>query len=135
VTPDETLRALAALEAGFKRDDEALAALAPCAPDETALPVLIADYGIQTLTAMVLLAAGTTEPAELDELLETNVTARMCAALGRTWAGWAASAADEASGGLARAVIDAVLSFTEGGGDEHVLPLLAGLRAQALEAP
>ncbi|MFE9427542.1 hypothetical protein ACFYNO_31740 [Kitasatospora sp. NPDC006697] len=135
MTPDENLRALAALEAGFRRDEAALAALSQRAPDEAALPVLLAAYGVRTLDAMVLIASGTTDPAELDTLLQQNVTARMCATLGRTLTSWAAEAPDAASGDIARAVIDAILSFTQNGDESCVLPLLAGLRAQALEAP
>ncbi|MFE0458581.1 hypothetical protein ACFW1A_04870 [Kitasatospora sp. NPDC058965] len=133
MTPDETLRALAALEAGFKRDDQALAALARRAPDEPGLPVLVADFGVLTLDTLVLLASGLAGRPEADEFLRTNVTARMCAALGRTWTGWAAGADDGASGEIARAVIDGILSFTEGAGEQHVLPLLAALRDQALQ--
>ncbi|WP_280728214.1 hypothetical protein [Kitasatospora sp. MAA4] len=135
MTPDEVLRALAALEAAWKHDDTALAALAQRGPDEVSLPVLVADYGDTTLQALLTLAYradGLTDPDELDERLRVDVTARVCTSIGRTLTSWAATAPDEAAGDVARAVLDAIVNFTEGADEDKVLPLLAALRASAL---
>ena len=140
MTPDETLRALAALEAAWRRDDLAVAALAQRGPDELALPALVAEYGDQVLGFLVALAFGVREemePQALDAVLEQirgDVTARMCTVLGQTLKTWAAGAPDEAAADIARAVITAVLNFTENAGEDDVLPLLARLRANALES-
>ncbi|WP_035791911.1 hypothetical protein [Kitasatospora mediocidica] len=133
--PDEVLRALAALEAAWKRDDVALAALAQRGPDEAALPVLVADYGDMTLQALLTLAFradGLTDPDELEERLRVDVTARVCTSIGRTLTSWAATAPDESAGDIARAVLDAIVNFTEGADEDKVIPLLTALRATAL---
>ncbi|MFF7638261.1 hypothetical protein ACFZB9_34705 [Kitasatospora sp. NPDC008050] len=137
MTPDDTLRALAALEAAWRQDSRALEALAECGPGETRLPVLVADYGDLVLDSMLSLACGIhggMDEAEFDaamERKEADVTVRMCAALGRTLKSWAATAPDSASGDVARAVVDAVHTFTAAG-EEDVLRLLAALRAGVL---
>ncbi|WP_280728107.1 hypothetical protein [Kitasatospora sp. MAA4] len=136
MTPDEILRALAALEAAWNHDDRALAALAQRGRDEPALPALVADYGNLTLRALLTLAFGgdgELSPQELEAQLQADVTARMCTSLGRTLTTWAAAAPDEASGDIARAVLDAILNFTAGPVEDNVLPLLTALRATALD--
>ncbi|WP_035803435.1 hypothetical protein [Kitasatospora mediocidica] len=136
MTPDEVLRALAALEAAWRQDDTALAALAQRGRDEPTLPVLLADYGNLTLRALLTLAFGDdgqVSPEELEQRLQADVTARMCTSLGRTLTTWAATAPDEASGDIARAVLDAILNFTAGPVEDNVLPLLTALRATALD--
>ncbi|MDH6108663.1 hypothetical protein P3T36_002416 [Kitasatospora sp. MAP12-15] len=140
MTPDETLRALAALEAAWLRDERALSALAERSPGELSLPVLVAAYGDQILDSLVSLACGIrpaddSDPegqAAAEERKQTAVAARMTAVVGRTLTTWAASAPESASGDIGRAVIDAVLNFTAGTGEKHVLPLLAALRSSAL---
>ncbi|WP_280664785.1 MULTISPECIES: hypothetical protein [unclassified Kitasatospora] len=140
MTPDETLRALAALEAAWRRDELAVTALARRGPGEVALPILVAEYGEQVLGFLVALAFGVREgmePQALDAVMEEirgDVTARMCHVLGQTLKSWAANASDEASADIARAVLTGILNFTENAGEDDVLPLLARLRASALES-
>ncbi len=134
MTPDETLRALAALEAGWKRDDDALTALAQRGPGEAPLPVLLAEYGEQMLQSLLILASGIADPQEAIECLRADVTARMCTVLGQTLRTWAAGADDEAAGDIARAIVSAILNFTGTQEEERMMPLLAQLRANALHS-
>ncbi|WP_371494077.1 hypothetical protein OG871_03185 [Kitasatospora sp. NBC_00374] len=140
MTPDETLRALATLEAAWTHDEQAVAALAQRGPGEPTLPVLVADYGDLVLQSLVTLALGIDESegdegAEAaSEAMRTDVTARMCTVLGRTLRTWAAGADDGAAADIARAVIAAILNFTEDADESDVLPLLTALRAKALDS-
>lgn len=139
MTPDETLRALAALESAWRQDEEALAALTQRGPDEVPLPMLVAEYGDLVLQSLVTLALGPHDPTDPEEeqaaadRRQADVTARMCAVLGQTLRTWADSAPDEATGDIARAAITAIVNFTVSADDNQVLPLLAQLRAHALD--
>ncbi|MER8186035.1 hypothetical protein [Kitasatospora sp. NPDC094015] len=140
MTPDEILRALAALEAAWRHDGPAVAALAQRGPGEAALPVLVAEYGDLVLKSMVALSLGIggeeEDPeamAAAAEVMRSDVSLRMCTVLGRSWRSWAADAADGAAADIARSVISAILNFTEEADEDDVLPLLTALRAKALE--
>ncbi|MGW6916617.1 hypothetical protein ACWGB8_22740 [Kitasatospora sp. NPDC054939] len=141
LTDEESLRALAALEAAWREDEEALAALAARRPEEQPLPLLLARYGEFTVTNILALAFGINgemsaeEFDEASERLARNVVARICSVLSETQQAWAASAGDDvdAAREIARSVIDAILAVTEGGVDGSVLPLLGALRQHVLK--
>ncbi|MFB7617461.1 hypothetical protein [Kitasatospora sp. NPDC056181] len=144
LTLDESLRALAALEAVWKEDDEALTALAAGGPGEQPLPGLVAAYGehaIDTLMALAFgLQSGMTdeELAALTDAVSANIGARMAALLAQTLRAWAGTAAADdlgATRAIARTVIDALRAVTEEPGKTDVLPLLATFRTYALSHP
>ena len=58
LTPAEALRAVEALEAAWKRDDRALAALEDNGVGEQPLAHLIAEFGATVLETMVLTSTG-----------------------------------------------------------------------------
>ncbi|MGW4898194.1 hypothetical protein ACWEQL_39025 [Kitasatospora sp. NPDC004240] len=141
MTDEESLRALAALEATWREDDEALAALAARRPDERPLPLLLADYGEFTVTNLLALAYGINDrmsPEELTEASEQlagNVVTRVCGALAQTQRAWAEECGDDVGTArqIARSVINALLAVTEGGVDGSVLPLIGALRQHVLK--
>lgn len=134
------MRAVAALEAAWADDDEALAALIRSGHGEQPLAVLIAQYGTSRLQTMVLLATGIADLdgddrqealAELREGLVSHMTTVALSMMD----GWALSAGDDvqATGNLARHVLRAILSFTtDGDRPQEVQALFAHLRADAI---
>ncbi|MFE4477607.1 DUF2637 domain-containing protein [Kitasatospora sp. NPDC056789] len=83
LTADEALRALAALEAAFKDDDEALTALAASGPGERPLPALVAAYGEHAMDTLMALAFGLRatmsdeEIAEISDAVSSNIGAHL----------------------------------------------------------
>ncbi|MFF9647315.1 hypothetical protein [Kitasatospora aureofaciens] len=140
LTPDQVLRAVAALEAAWGGNDEALAALAQDVPGEQQLAVLIGEYGTLMLETMLLTVTGTRglpeaqrkeAVGEFTGSLNGHV-AELAAGFLRGWARNADSSV-RAIGGLARAVLQALLSFTTDGDERTELQaLLDYLRADAL---
>ncbi|GAA2906376.1 hypothetical protein GCM10010524_42660 [Streptomyces mexicanus] len=140
MTGDQVLRVIAALEAAWADDDDALAALVHRGPGEQPLAMLVARYGASRLQTMVLVATGITgldgtalqeAMAELREGLISHVTTVALSMMD----GWARSAGDDvqATGDLARRVLQALLSFTTDSDDpQEVQALFAHLRADAL---
>ncbi|MER7757286.1 hypothetical protein [Kitasatospora sp. NPDC097643] len=144
LTVDEALRALAALEAAWKDDDEALSALAAGGADEQPLPALVAAYGEHAMDTLMALAFGLRssmsdeEIAELSDAVSANIGARMSALLTQTLKSWGAAAANDdlaVTKAIARAVIDAMRAVTEEPSKTEVLPLLATFRTYALNNP
>ena len=140
LTPDQILRAVAALEAAWTHDDIALAALARGGHEEESLAVLVAEYGSTALKTMVLVAAGLQDLEEADQqeameaFREGLVSHTTMLAVGMLQ-GWALSAGGtvEATGDFARGLLKALLTFaTDGDDDEDVLAFIALLRADAL---
>jgi hypothetical protein len=141
LSPDEVLRAINALEAAWKRDDDALAALGGSGVGKQPLAQLIARYGASAVerTALVSIGAGHLPRAEAElALMESGdgLGHHMLILLGLTLANWAADARDDvqATGALGRSVLQTMLSF--GHGDEEsrnleVTLVFAGLRAGA----
>ena len=139
LTPDEHLRALAALEAVSANDDAALAVLA--APGERPLPELLAVYGEHNLQRILLAAFGinaATGPDEMAELLaEMNSTQQ--ARLAFILIGTLRQVADRAGGDLATAkivgmaVLNAIGTFIDEG-DAAVAVVLRALRQEVLKA-
>ncbi|WP_316527910.1 hypothetical protein [Kitasatospora brasiliensis] len=141
LTVDEALRALAALEAAWKDDDEALSALAAGGPGERPLPALVAAYGEHAMDTLMALAFGLRatmsdeEIAEISDAVSSNIGARMSALLTQTLKAWGTlAAADDLSVTkiIAATVIDAMRAVTEDPGKTEVLPLLATFRSYAL---
>ncbi|MFF0410624.1 hypothetical protein ACFYUY_09310 [Kitasatospora sp. NPDC004745] len=144
MTVDESLRALAALEAAWKDDDEALAALAAGGADERALPALVAAYGEHAMDTLMALALGLRssmsdeEIAELSDAVGSTIGARMSTLLTRALKTWGELADRDdltATRAIAHAVIDAMRAVTEDPSRTEVLPLLATFRSYALAHP
>ncbi|WP_031078757.1 hypothetical protein [Streptomyces sp. NRRL WC-3742] len=141
LTMDESLRALAALEAAWKDDDEALTALALCGADERQLPALVAAYGEHAMDTLMALAFGLRatmseqEMVDLSDAVSSNIGARMSALLTRSLKAWGeATAADDlpVTKAIAHTVIDAMRAVTQDPAKTEVLPLLATFRTYAL---
>ncbi|MGV9884537.1 hypothetical protein [Streptomyces sp. NPDC003006] len=62
LTPDQVMRAVAALEAAWANDDDALSALARGGHDEQPLAMLIAEFGASRLQTMVLIVTDIPNP-------------------------------------------------------------------------
>ncbi|MFJ2781581.1 hypothetical protein [Kitasatospora sp. NPDC087315] len=141
LTPDQILRAVAALEAAWSHDDDALVALARTGPGEQPLAVLVGDYGTLMLETMLLtvtgirdLPEGKDRPSAVEEFNGhlAGHLAELTTVFLRGWARTAGSDA-QAAGDLARAVLQTILSFTTDGDDRtEVQALLDHLRANAL---
>ncbi|MFE3502041.1 hypothetical protein [Kitasatospora sp. NPDC059160] len=138
---DEALRALAALEAAWKDDDEALVALASGTAGERSLPALVAAYGEHAMDTLMALAFGLRssmsdeEIAELSDAVSANIGARMSALLTQTLKAWGTlTPADDLTitKVIAHTVIDAMRAVTEDPNKTKVLPLLATFRNYAL---
>ncbi|MFJ8472428.1 hypothetical protein [Kitasatospora sp. NPDC094011] len=141
LTMDEALRALAALEAAWKDDDEALSALAMGGAEERSLPSLVAAYGEHAMDTLMALAFGLRssmsdeEIAELSDAVSANIGARMSALLTQTLKAWGTVAIPDdlaVTKIIAHAVIDAMRAVTEDPSKTEVLPLLATFRNYAL---
>ncbi|WP_030056663.1 hypothetical protein [Streptomyces novaecaesareae] len=141
LTVDEALRALAALEAAWKDDDEALSALAAGSTGEQPLPALVAAYGEHAMDTLMALAFGLRssmsdeEIAEISDAVSSNIGARMSALLTQTLKAWGTLAAPDDFGVtkiIAHTVIDAMRAVTEDPSRTEVLPLLATFRSYAL---
>ncbi|MET8627079.1 hypothetical protein ABZW30_25520 [Kitasatospora sp. NPDC004669] len=142
LTVDEALRALAALEAAWKDDDEALSALAAGGTEERPLPALVATYGEYAMDTLMALAFGLRssmsdeEIAELSNAVSANIGARMSALLTQTLKAWGTVAAPDdlaITKIIACTVIDAMRAVTEEPSKTEVLPLLATFRSYALD--
>ncbi|MFJ9441979.1 hypothetical protein ACIRRH_08910 [Kitasatospora sp. NPDC101235] len=141
LTMDEALRALAALEAAWKDDDEALSALAAGSLGERPLPALVAAYGEHAMDTLMALAFGLRatmsdeEIAEISDAVSSNIGARMSALLNQTLKAWGTLAAPDdlsVTKIIAHTVIDAMRAVTEEPSKTEVLPLLATFRSYAL---
>ncbi|MEV8327231.1 MULTISPECIES: hypothetical protein [unclassified Kitasatospora] len=141
MTVDESLRALAALEAAWKDDDEALSALAAGGADERSLPALVAAYGEHAMDTLMALAFGLRstmsdeELAELSDAVSSNIGARMSALLTQALKTWGTLAPRDdlaVTKAIAHAVIDSMRAVTEDPSQTEVLPLLATFRTYAL---
>ncbi|MER7583965.1 hypothetical protein [Kitasatospora sp. NPDC097691] len=141
LTVDEALRALAALEAAWKDDDEALSALAAGSVGEQPLPALVAAYGEHAMDTLMALAFGLRstmsdeELAEISDAVSSNIGARMSALLTQSLKAWGTLAAPDdlsVTKIIAHTVIDAMRAVTEDPNKTEVLPLLATFRTYAL---
>ncbi|MBO1414280.1 hypothetical protein [Streptomyces sp. FH025] len=141
LTMDEALRALAALEAAWKDDNEALSALAAGGTQERPLPALVAAYGEHAMDTLMALAFGLRssmsdeEIAELSDAVSANIGARMSSLLTQTLKAWGRLAAPDdlkVTKVIAHTVIDSMRAVTEDPSKTEVLPLLATFRSYAL---
>ncbi|MFI1416084.1 hypothetical protein ACH4Y0_40170 [Streptomyces sp. NPDC020707] len=140
LTADQVMRVIAALEAAWAGDDDALAALARRGGGEQSLAVMVAQYGASRVQGMLLVVTGIAgldgadQHKALAELRQGLISHMTTVALSMM-DGWARSAGDDvrATGALARHVLQAILSFTTDGDDpEQVRALFAHLRADAV---
>ncbi|MDH6122289.1 hypothetical protein [Kitasatospora sp. GAS204B] len=140
LTRDEVLRALAALEAGWQRDEHALTVLGERQAGERALPALLALYGERTLRALLTLAVGgpdglsSQQALDAAEELDRSVLGRISGVLGQTLEAWAQAGGDDSAvaGHIARTVIGAIAAVSQSADGDDVLPLIAALRTQTL---
>ncbi|MER7671297.1 hypothetical protein ABTY61_22915 [Kitasatospora sp. NPDC096128] len=140
LTPDQVLRVVAAFEAAWKNDDDALVALAHPSPGEEPLTSLIADYGTIMLDKWLLTVTGIgrlpeAEQAQAAETFNASLPGHLADLTTAYLHGWAhnADSSVEAVGNLARAVFETYLSFASAGDDRsEVQALLNDLREEAL---
>ncbi|MFE7560815.1 hypothetical protein [Kitasatospora sp. NPDC057500] len=122
------------------RNDDALAALARDVPGEQPLAVLVAGYGTLMLENTLLTVTGIralpeAEQQEAIEVFNGTLSGHQAELAAGFLHGWARSTGSgaQAVGYLARAVLQALLSFTDNGDDEtEVRALFDFLRADAL---
>ncbi|MEV5781301.1 hypothetical protein ACGFWD_42230 [Streptomyces sp. NPDC048448] len=140
LTPDQVMRAVAALEAAWASDDDALATLVQSGHGERSLAELVAQYGASRLQTVVLVATGIAhlDGAEQQEALtqwrEGPVSLVTSVAM-TMMSGWARAAGEDvqSTGDLARHALQAILSFTAIGDDpQGVRSLFAYLREDAV---
>ncbi|MER5561181.1 hypothetical protein ABT071_21510 [Streptomyces sp. NPDC002506] len=140
LTPDQILRVVAALEAAWGGDEDALAALVRGGQREQPLAQLITQYGASRLQSMLLVVTGINrlDGPDLQEALSAfreGLISHVTTIALSMMDGWAHTAGDDvrATGELARQVMRALLSFTTDGDDpREVQALLAHLRANAV---
>ncbi|MFE9687853.1 hypothetical protein [Streptomyces sp. NPDC006285] len=141
LTADQVMRVIAALEAPWSEDSDALAALVRGGPGEEPLAMLVARYGASRVQNMLLVVTGIAHLEGADqqramaELRQGLISHMTTVALGMM-SGWARAAGEDvqATGDLARHVLQAILSFTTDGDDpQQVRALFAHLRADALD--
>jgi hypothetical protein len=140
LTPDQVLRAVAALEAAWAGDDGALVVLIQSGHGERPLAELVAQYGASRLQSMVLVVTGIADLDEVDQQealaeLREGLISHMTSVALSMMSGWARAAGEDvqATGDLARRVLQAILSFTKDGEDpQEVRALFAHLRTDAV---
>ncbi|MCX4580366.1 hypothetical protein OHB41_45885 [Streptomyces sp. NBC_01571] len=140
LTADQVMRAVAALEAAWARDDDALAVLVQSGHGERPLAELVAQYGASRLHCMVLIVTGIANLDGADQQealaeLQKGLVPHMTSVAMTMMSGWAlAAGADvQATGNLARRILQAILSFTTVGDDpQEVRALFAYLREDAV---
>ena len=134
------MRAVAALEAAWAGDDDALIALVRSGHGERPLAELVAQYGASRLQGMVLIVTGIADLDGIDQQealaeLREGLTSHMTSVAQDMMSGWALAAGEDvqATGDLARSVWQALLSFTTvGENPQDVRALFAYLRADAV---
>uniref|UniRef100_UPI002F9198B5 hypothetical protein n=1 Tax=Streptomyces sp. NBC_01553 TaxID=2975877 RepID=UPI002F9198B5 len=137
MTPDGILRACGYLEAVWREDDTAMAALLQYEPGEQPTPVLVADLGDLIMQAMLPAQLGIHDGMPADELaaatekLNTDPTAQVSIVLSETLKALAPTAAPEQAAIIARSLIGYLIAISEAT-EDHVLPLINGLREAAL---
>ncbi|WP_329525222.1 hypothetical protein [Streptomyces sp. NBC_01462] len=140
LTPDQVMRAVAALEAAWASDDDALATLVQSGHGERALAELVAQYGASRLQTVVLVATGIAhlDGAEQQEALtqwREGPVSHVTSVAMTMMSGWARAAGEDvqSTGDLARHALQAILSFTAIGDDpQGVRSLFAYLREDAV---
>ncbi|WP_404199217.1 hypothetical protein [Streptomyces tauricus] len=127
---------IAALEAAWAGDDDALAALVRGGLGEQPLAVMVAEYGASRVQSMLLVVSGIAdldgaEQQEALAVLREGLVSHMTMVALSMMSGWARSAGDDVgmTGDLTRSVLQAILSYTTDGDDpELVRALFAHLR-------
>jgi hypothetical protein len=135
LTQDDSLRAVAALEAISKDDDTRLTVLT--GPGERPLPDLLAAYGQHVLQRLMLAAFGADPTMGADEIrhitaeINADQQARIVFLLADTLKKWAATAGDEPV--VAKQIGTTVLLAVGEHVDGDVQVVLQALRAQVLQ--
>ncbi|MEV8108736.1 hypothetical protein [Streptomyces sp. NPDC088135] len=138
MTPDGILRACAFLEAVWREDDTAMAALLRHEPGEQPTPVLVAGLGDLIMQAMLPARLGIHDGMPADELaaatekLNTDPTAQVSIVLSETLKSLAPTAAPEQAAIIARSLIGYLVAVG-GAAENDVLPLIDVLRQAALQ--
>jgi hypothetical protein len=140
LTDDEHLRALAALEAVVRNNDDALAVLAGAA-GERRLPALLAAYGQHTLHRILITAFGVNATMDHDETgrlvkeINSHPMARLVFVLTDALHNQAAPAGDDPATAklIGTSVLLAIHAFTDAD-DQDALALLRALRTELLHA-
>jgi hypothetical protein len=138
LTADEHLRALAALEAVVKNNDEALTVLAG-STGERPLPALLAAYGQHTLHRILIAASGIDATMNRDETgrlvaeINSDPMARMVFTLTDALHNQAAPAGNDPATAklIARSILLAIHAFTDAD-NQDALTLLHALRNEIL---
>ncbi|MFF3484169.1 hypothetical protein ACFYXC_12915 [Streptomyces sp. NPDC002701] len=117
LTSDQGMRVVAALEAAWADDSDALAALVRGGHGERALAVLVAQYGASRVQSMLLVVTGIADLEGADQQqalaqLREGLVSHMTTVALSMMSGWARSAGDDvqATGDLARHVLQAILT-------------------------
>ncbi|MFJ8623695.1 hypothetical protein ACIRD3_12735 [Kitasatospora sp. NPDC093550] len=141
LTMDQALRAIAALEAAWAQDTEAIDALAGTGQDEEPLAAVVAEFVGEVLRGVSLAATGITDLPEEQQRaaaaeFSKGILAGMLAATTRTFRSWAVSAGSDVgpTRDLAVAGLNAILGFAAEGVDDPdaVKELFNGMRAEAM---
>ncbi|MFB7852370.1 hypothetical protein ACFC34_35885 [Streptomyces sp. NPDC056053] len=138
--PDNILRACGYLEAVWRGDTTAAAALMNHEPGETPTPVLLAELGDLIMQTLPPAQAGIhdgmdkTELAAATEKLGADPVVRVSLVLSETLQALAPTATPDQAQIIARALIGYIVSVSNATEDD-VLPLLEALRQAALQRP
>ncbi|MFD7498289.1 hypothetical protein ACFV8T_39255 [Streptomyces sp. NPDC059832] len=137
MTPDGILRACAFLEAVWREDGAAMTTLLRHEPGEQPTPVLVAGLGDLIMQAMLPARLGIHDGMPADELaaaaerLDSDPAAQVSVVLSETLKALAPTAAPEQAAIIARSLIGYLIAISEAT-EDHVLPLINGLREAAL---
>ncbi|MEV7189888.1 hypothetical protein [Kitasatospora sp. NPDC093102] len=141
LTMDQALRAIAALEAAWTQDTEAIDALAGAGQGEEPLAAVVAEFVGEVLRGVALAVTGITDLPEGQQRaavaeFKKGILADMLAAVAGTFQRWAISAGSDIrpTRDLTVAGLAAILGFAVEGVDNHdgVKELFDGMRAQAM---
>jgi hypothetical protein len=138
MTPDGILRACAFLEAVWREDGAAMAALLRHEPGEQPTPVLVAGLGDLIMQAMLPARLGIHDGMPADELaaaagkLDSDPAAQVSVVLSETFKAFAPTATPEQAAIIARSLIGYLVAVG-GAAEDDVLPLIDVLRQAALQ--
>ncbi|MGW2089078.1 hypothetical protein [Streptomyces sp. NPDC001880] len=138
MTPDSILRACGYLEAVWREDEVAMAALLRHEPGEQPTPVLVAGLGDLIMQAMLPARFGIHDGMPADELaaatekLNADPTVQVSIVLSETLKSLAAVGAPQQAAIIARSLLGYLVAIG-GAAEDDVLPLIDVLRQAALQ--
>ncbi|MFE0458526.1 hypothetical protein ACFW1A_04585 [Kitasatospora sp. NPDC058965] len=140
MTPDQCLRAVAAMEASWKRDAQALVTLTRPVDGEAPLALVLAEFAeraLQQLAAAHLDSRLAQEAGACEESLRNDPVLTATVLLATTYHCWSETAAEHdvlAAASLARCILIGLAGLTDvDPADERVEELIAWLRERALD--